>query len=138
MLLFLGKFALNFFSKQTKYLLCQNCVLNNLPCPGKWGKISPGKVAFLKCKYLYELSLFNQIVSLLTSPLLKDEFYLMLCVTYHFFGYRFNADFGQEKEILKWSINYLDATKAGLLTHLLDDGGPVNIIYQSYDWSMNS
>ncbi|KAH9698713.1 F26K24.21 protein [Citrus sinensis] len=50
----------------------------------------------------------------------------------------FNVDFGQEKEILKWSINYLDATKAGLLTHLLDDGGPVNIIYQSYDWSMNS
>ncbi|GAY56610.1 hypothetical protein CUMW_173250 [Citrus unshiu] len=51
---------------------------------------------------------------------------------------KFNVDFGQEKEILKWSINYLDATKAGLLTHLLDDGGPVNIIYQSYDWSMNS
>lgn len=50
----------------------------------------------------------------------------------------FNADFGQDKEILKWSINYLDATKAGLLTHLLDDGGPVNIIYQGYDWSMNS
>lgn len=50
----------------------------------------------------------------------------------------FSVDFGQDIEILKWSINYLDATKAGLLTHLLDDGGPVNIIYQSYDWSINS
>ncbi|KAM7463318.1 hypothetical protein LguiA_031439 [Lonicera macranthoides] len=49
----------------------------------------------------------------------------------------FDADFGQEKEILKWILNYLDATKAGLLTHLLNDGGPVNIVYQNYDWSMN-
>ncbi|XP_050210609.1 uncharacterized protein LOC126660931 [Mercurialis annua] len=50
----------------------------------------------------------------------------------------FNMDFGQEKEILRWIINYLDATKAGLLTHLLGDGGPVNIVYQNYDWSVNS
>ncbi|OAY45634.1 uncharacterized protein LOC110619419 [Manihot esculenta] len=50
----------------------------------------------------------------------------------------FSVDFGQEREILKWSINYLDATKAGLLTHLLGDGGPVNIVYQNYDWSINS
>ncbi|KDP30007.1 hypothetical protein JCGZ_18579 [Jatropha curcas] len=50
----------------------------------------------------------------------------------------FKADFGQEKEILKWIINYLDATKAGLLTHLLGDGGPINIVYQNYDWSVNS
>ncbi|KAF5737799.1 hypothetical protein HS088_TW13G00689 [Tripterygium wilfordii] len=50
----------------------------------------------------------------------------------------FSADFGQEKEILKWIINYLDATKAGLLTHLLSDGGPINIVYQDYDWSANS
>ncbi|XP_015574423.2 uncharacterized protein LOC8275347 isoform X1 [Ricinus communis] len=49
-----------------------------------------------------------------------------------------NADFGQEKEILRWMINYLDATKAGLLTHLLGDGGPINIVYQNYDWSVNS
>ncbi|KAK9275338.1 hypothetical protein L1049_022602 [Liquidambar formosana] len=48
-----------------------------------------------------------------------------------------NVDFGQEKEILKWIINHLDATKAGLLTHLLSDGGPVHIIYQNYDWSVN-
>lgn len=51
---------------------------------------------------------------------------------------RFNGDFGQEKEILKWILNYLDATRAGLLTHLLGDGGPINIVYQNYDWSMNS
>ncbi|XP_057961274.1 uncharacterized protein LOC131153168 [Malania oleifera] len=50
----------------------------------------------------------------------------------------FNVDFGPEKEILKWIISYLDATKAGLLMHLLGDGGPVNIVYQNYDWSMNT
>ncbi|XP_058098044.1 uncharacterized protein LOC131243012 [Magnolia sinica] len=50
----------------------------------------------------------------------------------------YSIDFGQEKEILKWLLNYLDATKAGLLTYLLNDGGPVNIVYQNYDWSLNS
>lgn len=55
-----------------------------------------------------------------------------------FFLVRFNVDFGQEKEILQWLMKYLDATKAGLLTHLLEDGGPVNIVYQDYDWSLNS
>ncbi|KAL5721563.1 hypothetical protein ACHQM5_005193 [Ranunculus cassubicifolius] len=50
----------------------------------------------------------------------------------------YNADFGQEKDILKWIINFLDATKAGLLTHLLSDGGPVNIIYQNYNWALNT
>lgn len=49
----------------------------------------------------------------------------------------FNNDFGQDKEILKWILNYLDPTRAGLLTHLLGDGGPINISYQNYDWSMN-
>ncbi|KAM1520488.1 hypothetical protein ACFX10_010868 [Malus domestica] len=38
----------------------------------------------------------------------------------------FNGDFGQEKEILKWILIYLDATRAGLLTHLLGDGGHQN------------
>ncbi|KAF6160736.1 hypothetical protein GIB67_035937 [Kingdonia uniflora] len=50
----------------------------------------------------------------------------------------FDADFGQEKEILKWIISYLDATKAGLLTHLLNDGGSINITYQNFNWSLNS
>ncbi|KAL7110929.1 hypothetical protein ACP275_05G056500 [Erythranthe tilingii] len=50
----------------------------------------------------------------------------------------YSADFGQEKEILKWIMNYLDASKAGLLTHLLSDGGSINITYQNYDWSLNS
>ncbi|CAK9143897.1 unnamed protein product [Ilex paraguariensis] len=50
----------------------------------------------------------------------------------------FNVDFGQEKDIPKWVINYLDATKAGLLTHLLGDGGAINIVYKNYDWSVNS
>ncbi|XP_059457747.1 uncharacterized protein LOC132187446 [Corylus avellana] len=49
-----------------------------------------------------------------------------------------NVDFGNDKEILKWILNYLDATKAGLLTHLLADGGPINIVYQDYNWSLNS
>ncbi|KAJ9549261.1 hypothetical protein OSB04_021804 [Centaurea solstitialis] len=49
----------------------------------------------------------------------------------------FSVDFGQEKEILKWLIGYLDATKAGLLSHLLGDGGAVHIVYQNYDWSLN-
>lgn len=35
-------------------------------------------------------------------------------------------------------MDYLDATKAGLLTHLLSDGGPVNVAYHNYDWSVNS
>lgn len=51
---------------------------------------------------------------------------------------RFDGDFGKEKEILKWIIKYLDATKAGLLTHLLGDGSPVNIVYKNYDWSVNT
>ncbi|KAI3453238.1 hypothetical protein Pfo_009901 [Paulownia fortunei] len=50
----------------------------------------------------------------------------------------YSADFGHEKEILKWIMNYLDASKAGLLTHLLSDGGSINIVYQNYDWSLNS
>ncbi|XP_009782543.1 uncharacterized protein [Nicotiana sylvestris] len=50
----------------------------------------------------------------------------------------YSADFGQEKEILKWITGYLDATKAGLLTHLMGDGGPVNVVYQSFDWSLNA
>ncbi|KAG5008488.1 hypothetical protein GLYMA_09G280900v4 [Glycine max] len=50
----------------------------------------------------------------------------------------YSADFGQERNILKWIINFLDANKAGLLTHLLGDGGHVNISYMSYDWSINS
>ncbi|KAL6505932.1 hypothetical protein OROHE_023311 [Orobanche hederae] len=50
----------------------------------------------------------------------------------------YSADFGQEKEILKWMMSFLDASKAGLLTHLLSDGGSINIVYQSYDWSLNS
>ncbi|XP_059278690.1 uncharacterized protein LOC132032914 isoform X1 [Lycium ferocissimum] len=50
----------------------------------------------------------------------------------------YNTDFGHEKEILKWITGYLDATKAGLLTHLMGDGGPVNVVYSSFDWSLNA
>ncbi|KAG7032612.1 hypothetical protein SDJN02_06662, partial [Cucurbita argyrosperma subsp. argyrosperma] len=50
----------------------------------------------------------------------------------------FGVDFGNEKEILRWIMKFLDGNKAGLLTHLLGDGGPVNIAYQNYNWSMNS
>ena len=53
-------------------------------------------------------------------------------------GCRFGVDFGNEKEILRWIMKFLDGNKAGLLTHLLGDGGPVNIAYQNYNWSMNS
>ncbi|GMY18004.1 hypothetical protein FCV25MIE_13243 [Fagus crenata] len=49
-----------------------------------------------------------------------------------------NVDFGNDKEIIKWILNYLDATKAGLLTHLMGDGTPINIVYQDYNWSVNS
>lgn len=51
---------------------------------------------------------------------------------------RYRVDFGKEKEIFNWILSYLDAEKAGLLTHLLDDGGVINIVYQNYDWSINS
>ncbi|CAK8560939.1 unnamed protein product [Lathyrus sativus] len=50
----------------------------------------------------------------------------------------FSTDFGQEQEILKWILNYVEPNKAGLLTHLLSDSGPVNISYQNFDWSLNS
>ncbi|KAG6399109.1 hypothetical protein SASPL_140583 [Salvia splendens] len=49
----------------------------------------------------------------------------------------YSADFGQEKDIPNWIMNYLDASKAGLLTHLISDGGSVNIAYQDYDWSLD-
>lgn len=51
---------------------------------------------------------------------------------------RYSADFGQEKQFLKWIISYLDATKAGLLLHLLNDSGPINVSYQNFDWSPNA
>ncbi|GMJ13397.1 hypothetical protein like AT3G11920 [Hibiscus trionum] len=51
--------------------------------------------------------------------------------------YWFSVDFGAEKDVVKWVMNYLDATRAGLLMHLLADGGPVNIVYQDYDWASN-
>ncbi|XP_078445817.1 glutaredoxin-like protein [Wolffia australiana] len=50
----------------------------------------------------------------------------------------YDADFGDEKEMLTWVLTYLDPTKAGLLTHLQRDGGPVHIAYQDYDWALNS
>ncbi|KAI9075731.1 hypothetical protein K1719_042347 [Acacia pycnantha] len=50
----------------------------------------------------------------------------------------YDMDFGQGKDFLKWVIQYLDPTRAGFLTHLLCDGGPVHISYQSYNWSINS
>ncbi|GMI75265.1 hypothetical protein like AT3G11920 [Hibiscus trionum] len=49
----------------------------------------------------------------------------------------FSVDFGAEKEVVKWVMNYVDATKAGLLMHLLGDGGPISIVYQDYDWAAN-
>ncbi|XVF43415.1 hypothetical protein PTKIN_Ptkin02bG0038300 [Pterospermum kingtungense] len=49
----------------------------------------------------------------------------------------FSVDFGQEKDILKWIMGYLDSARSGLMTHLLADGGPINIVYQNYDWSGN-
>ncbi|PAN46820.1 hypothetical protein PAHAL_9G217300 [Panicum hallii] len=49
----------------------------------------------------------------------------------------YTADFGQDRDILRWLLNYLDPTKAGLLTHLLNDGGPISISYMNYDWSLN-
>jgi hypothetical protein len=51
---------------------------------------------------------------------------------------RYSADFGQDRDILRWILNYLDPTKAGLLTHILNDGGPISIAYQDYDWSLNA
>ncbi|CAN1239762.1 hypothetical protein LINGRAPRIM_LOCUS2468 [Linum grandiflorum] len=50
----------------------------------------------------------------------------------------FGGDFGQEKEIVKCVMSYLDGNKAGLVTHLLSDGGAVHVVYQSYEWSLNS
>ncbi|XP_006407397.2 uncharacterized protein LOC18025327 [Eutrema salsugineum] len=51
----------------------------------------------------------------------------------------YKEDFSEEKKMLKWIMSYVDANKAGLLTHLLGDGrGSVNIVYQDYDWSINS
>lgn len=54
--------------------------------------------------------------------------------------YRYKEDFSEGKKLLKWIMSYVDANKAGLLTHLLgeDGGGYVHIVYQDYDWSINS
>ncbi|KFK38557.1 hypothetical protein AALP_AA3G129100 [Arabis alpina] len=50
----------------------------------------------------------------------------------------YKEDFNEEKKMLKWIMSYIDANKAGLLTHLLGDrGGYVHIVYQDYDWSIN-
>ncbi|KAF3533334.1 hypothetical protein DY000_02043388 [Brassica cretica] len=52
----------------------------------------------------------------------------------------YKEDFSEGKKLLKWIMSYVDANKAGLLTHLLgeDGGGSVHIVYQDYDWSINS
>ncbi|XP_051148513.1 uncharacterized protein LOC127263498 [Andrographis paniculata] len=50
----------------------------------------------------------------------------------------YSADFGHEKETLKWMINLLDPSKAGLVTHLLNDKGHIHIVYKDYDWSLSS
>lgn len=50
----------------------------------------------------------------------------------------FLVDFGQERDLLKWVIEYLDPTKAGPLAHLLNDEGPISIVYLRYDWSLNT
>lgn len=49
----------------------------------------------------------------------------------------YSADFGQDRDILRWLLNYLDPAKAGFMTHLLNDGGPITISYMNYDWSLN-
>ncbi|KAG0457368.1 hypothetical protein HPP92_022525 [Vanilla planifolia] len=49
----------------------------------------------------------------------------------------YSADFGQDREALQWVMGYLDASKTGLLSHLMSDGSPVHIIYQNFDWSLN-
>lgn len=52
---------------------------------------------------------------------------------------RYKEDFSEEKKMLKWIMSYIDANKAGLVTHLLGDGrGSVHIVYQDYDWSINN
>ncbi|KAI3982945.1 hypothetical protein MKX01_010428 [Papaver californicum] len=50
----------------------------------------------------------------------------------------FIVDFGQESDLLKWVIEYLDPTKAGPLAHLLKDEGPISIVFLRYDWSLNT
>ncbi|KAG2317988.1 hypothetical protein Bca52824_021110 [Brassica carinata] len=52
----------------------------------------------------------------------------------------YKEDFSEGKKLLKWIMSYVDANKTGLLTHLLgeDGGGSVHIVYQDYDWSINS
>ncbi|KAL4347506.1 hypothetical protein GQ457_17G014900 [Hibiscus cannabinus] len=53
----------------------------------------------------------------------------------------YSEDFGEEKEALKWVMNYLDSTQSGLLAHLLtdddEDDSQMNVVYQDYDWSGN-
>ncbi|CAA0382113.1 unnamed protein product [Arabidopsis thaliana] len=51
----------------------------------------------------------------------------------------YKEDFSEEKKMLKWIMGYIDSNDAGLLTHLLGDGGgSFNIVYQDYDWSTNN
>ncbi|KAL4338525.1 hypothetical protein S245_041291 [Arachis hypogaea] len=50
----------------------------------------------------------------------------------------FGGDFGTEKDILNWVLNYLSPSKSGLLSHLLCDAGPVTVSYKNFDWSMKT
>ncbi|KAJ8428992.1 hypothetical protein Cgig2_018360 [Carnegiea gigantea] len=50
----------------------------------------------------------------------------------------YKADFGNDREILRSIMGYLDADKAGLVNHLLGDGEVVRIVYKNYNWSINS
>lgn len=79
----------------------------------------------------------KQFVNLWSFGFDFQFYFLALCLKYIHIV-RYSGDFGQERNILNWIMNYLDANKAGLLTHLLGDGGHVNVSYMSYDWSINS
>lgn len=50
----------------------------------------------------------------------------------------YKADFGNDREILRSIMGYLDADKAGLVNHLLGDGEVVHIVHKNYNWSINS
>uniref|UniRef100_A0A0C9S643 TSA: Wollemia nobilis Ref_Wollemi_Transcript_15591_2492 transcribed RNA sequence n=1 Tax=Wollemia nobilis TaxID=56998 RepID=A0A0C9S643_9CONI len=49
----------------------------------------------------------------------------------------FSSDFGEETEMLHWIMNYLDTKKVALLSHILGNKGPINVVYQDYDSSLN-
>lgn len=114
-----------------------------IECQMNWDVLLESSLLMMELKWIWRrgpvisLQFWSGKQFVVTFCSLGFDFqFLALCLKSIYVG-RYTMDFGQERDILKWIINYLDANKAGLLTHLLGDGGPINISYKNFNWSVN-